>query len=1001
MGKRPAKRSRRRRRLIVERLDQRRVLAAISGTVFGDANHSFQIDHDELGSAARLIYIDANLDGQLDAEDSFAVANVDGTFSFTGLEDGTYSVRLFNGTDSQTQTFPIEASVSGNRVDVLQAIQLEVVGQTVVAMTANALVIGNLATGTSQTVNVGDQLTKMHTLPDGSLLVIGTDSGGDTTWLVNTESLSVTPVALTDSPTPVQWSNIALDADGNGVVLEQNSGSIYAVSISDSTVTAVASTKTASIDSQVLASETGVLTVFGQPREGGVDLSLWSNQTNSFLPQDSVFKPDLSELLAYDDLANVLAARSVSGTVTVFDTANGFEPLHSIDDIDGPITIDGARDWLMAISPAEAFLKIINLRDGDLIAELAIDLSTIGEVAAMAMSNRNDSVVVLGAAGMTEIALRHPTSHEIVISGGQDSDPVLFGVAMDGSNLAPSYSETLAFEATEDTILELAAPAALQNAFDSIGDAFVLLQSGPATNGTAKIGVDGSVRYEPNQNYFGTDSVAVRLHDGRNISEEFTLEFVVAATPDEPTDVIINVSPIPEDIPVGTPIGNITVIDVDGNVHTIEVDDPRFDHDSGQIIFIGGDGGIIDYEQEPFIPLTVSVTDPETESTIDKEIMLTIQDRNDPVTAITPTTGFIDENEAGDIVVELNVHDQDGEQAHFLTVDDQRFVVVNEVLQLAPGVEVDFEVEPMIVINITAKEIPGGGTYTEQFTVTVRDKDDTPQILNLTNKTVMEFSPGAVVGDVTVNGEAASSNFQFTVDDPRFEIDGSTLKLKDNRYLVRYNQDEVLVEIFASDSSGGVNPPSEEFVIQVLINEKPFHNEDNPYDVDGVNGISAVDALVIINYMSEYGPGPVGKGDPMFGYDVNADGEVTALDALLIINQLNRENNGTVGGSDGEGERAPAKATPSQLAPSQPAPSQLAPGWARPDDALDTDAIDSQPAPVQQDQSKIVSGANSKLPSEPADLDERSVIESEQMTSAQKFAEHVDRTLRLLSDDDV
>ncbi len=79
----------------------------------------------------------------------------------------------------------------------------------------------------------------------------------------------------------------------------------------------------------------------------------------------------------------------------------------------------------MAISPGEALLKIINLRDGELIADLAIDLSEIGEVAAFAIGDRDDSIVVLGAAGIAEIALKKPTAREIVIADGQASRPCL------------------------------------------------------------------------------------------------------------------------------------------------------------------------------------------------------------------------------------------------------------------------------------------------------------------------------------------------------------------------------------------------------------------------------------------------------------------------------------------------------------------------------------------------------------------------------------------------
>jgi len=221
----------------------------------------------------------------------------------------------------------------------------------------------------------------------------------------------------------------------------------------------------------------------------------------------------------------------------------------------------------LAISPGEAALKIFNLRDGELIADLAIDLSSVGEVAALALANRDDSVVVLGAAGITEVALRRPAAQEVVISAGQDPDPILFGIALNGANAAPTYTTPPVLEAVEDTLLELDAPAALEGAFDPDGDQFVLLQVGQAANGTATIGIDGSVSYEPNADFFGTDVVSVRLHDGRDISVEFPIEFTVDGTPDSPTDIDIQPFPVPENLPIGEPVGMIDVIDVDGNVH--------------------------------------------------------------------------------------------------------------------------------------------------------------------------------------------------------------------------------------------------------------------------------------------------------------------------------------------------------------------------------------------------------------------------------------------------
>ena len=970
------RRGRMRRRLLVERLGERRVLAAITGTVFGDTNHSFQYDDGESGAAARLIYLDSNDNGQFDVDESHSLAGSDGAFSFPNLADGTYLVRLFNGTESQSQTYPIQASV-GSSISVTGANQLAVVGESVLALTDHSVFVADLVSGNGQAFAVGDSVRSMRPLPDGRVLVLGTDASGDTAWLVDPSSATVSPVNLAGTPTAVQWTDAAVDANGMGVILEQASGTVYAIDAAGSSATATETTVSVASGSQVLTSSTGVLTVFAQPAVDGMSLGLWSNQTNSFLPQAPVFVSGLTGLLAFDGEAGLLAARSDEGGVGIFDVNNNFAQLLVIEDIDGPIAIDGARDLLMAISPGEALLKIIDLRDGGMIADVALDLTTIGSVAAIAMGDRHDSVVVLGVAGITEIALNNPSAHVVEIESGTVPDAILFGVAVDGDNSAPSYVNQQSLAAVEDTLLELDAPGALSEAVDEDGDRFVLLQSGPANHGTASLGIDGSVVYQPNADFFGIDEVSVRLHDGRDVSEPWIVQIAVDGTADDPTDILIDIDPIPENIEIGTSIGTIEVLDVDGTIHIVETDDPRFGHDAGEIIFIGGFGGI-DYEREPTIPLTISATDPETQVTIQKTVILTITDENDPITAITPTTGFVSENVKGDIVAELHVVDQDAEQAHFLSVDDERFVVVDRVLRLAPGVDVDYETEPVIVINITAKEVPGGGTFTQQFTVTVRDEIEQPQILDLTNKTVLEFDRGGIVGNVTLDGKTPPSNYQFTVDDPRFEFDGTTLKLKDDQYVLRIQQDEVEIEIAAVDTHGTFTSISETLVIEVLINHLPFHNSDNPYDVDGQDGATALDALIIINYLGEYGPGPVGEGNPNYGYDVNGDGQVTALDALLIINQLNRLNS-VADNSDGEGEQAPMDQQ-RRLAKQ----------------ASDSDQnnVDVPVVVSEFDSWKIIDASSGKTSAAVHDP-----ISMSSVLPTKHFAEKVDATLRLLSDD--
>ncbi len=369
---------------------------------------------------------------------------------------------------------------------------------------------------------------------------------------------------------------------------------VRAVDASDSGAGVQVTTTTTMVpaDTQVLTSQTGVRSVFAWSGDDGLQLSLWSNETASFIGS-STDVSGTTGLLAFDDASGLLAVRTASGGVSVHDVNDTFKPLHALDDATGPVAIDGARDLLMTISPLDAMLKIINLRDGELIADLAIDLSAVGQVTSLAMGNSADSIVVLGAAGVLEVALRKPAAHEITIAGGQDADPVLFGVALNGANAAPAYTTLPNFVTNEDTPLTLPAPAARNESTDADGDDYVLVQRGQASNGTVIVRIDGSLSYVPNDNFNGTDSVRVLLHDGRDVSAEVTLNIIVNSVPDSPTDVDINIQPVPEDIAPGEVIGDIEIIDADGpGGHTIFINDPRFGNRGEEIIFIDGDIGL-------------------------------------------------------------------------------------------------------------------------------------------------------------------------------------------------------------------------------------------------------------------------------------------------------------------------------------------------------------------------------------------------------------------------
>ncbi len=910
-----------RRRLCVEHLGDRRVFAAISGMVFEDVNGSLLQDNGESGAASRLVFLDTNSNNRLDGNEATALSALDGAFRFDGLADGNYSVRLFNGTLSQRQTFPIQPESSTSVVAVANPSGLSIGPDYFATSTDSSVIVSYPNVPSVSSVTIGSKIEAMQRLPGGDLLLVGSDASLLTSWTFDPLAGVSTPVAFTDSSgSPVTsttgWGSLLLDAQGRGIVMPKVDNpatsppiAVRAIDASDvdSGIKVSVTTTLVPADTQMLTSATGVRTVFAAPMAGGLDLSLWSNATGSLITPNPVEVMGANRLLSFDDESGLVALGNSGGGLSIHDVDANFAALYTVD-AGSAVMIDAERDLLITYSAADSKLRLLSLADSTLLAEAIVDLSTIGDVTRLARGSSSDTVVALGSSGIQQIWIHLPASHQITIASGLDAAPVTFGVQVQGDNEAPRFDEMPTFEINEDESLLLGAPSAKSGSSDPDGDFYVVLQSSPASHGTATIGSDGLLSYVPEPDFYGADAVNVLLHDGRSLSNA-TLNFNVFSVPDDPTGLTIDLDPVPENIPVGTPIGQVSVTDVDGGGHVISIDDERFGVRGGDIIFLGGD---INFEDQDTIPIVVSATDSETGGTVSRSGSVRITDANDPITGITPTEAFVFENSPGDVVTELKVLDEDAEQFHILTVDDSRFVVEGFDLRLADGVALDFETEPEIIVHVTATEVGAGGTFTQAITIAVRDLPEQPLAITLTDNSVVEFTAGDVVGDVKVDGAAPNPAFNVTVNDARFEVVDSTLKLRDDVFVERAIASEMQLTITVTDPSGQFATITQEFVIEVLLNETPLHNLNDPFDVNHSGSVTASDALAIINYLNIYGPGPVGSGSGGLCYDVNADGFITALDALLVLNRLNQIPSGTVGG---EGEQLPLPKVGPKISP--------------------------------------------------------------------------------------
>ncbi len=928
-----------RRSLRIQVLDDRRVLAAVTGAVFEDLNDSTQREALEDGLAGRLVYLDQNHDGELNASERYALTDANGQFSIDGLGDGEYSVRVFNGTSSQFETTITQAELNHEVVeyaDITHTLSPFLIDRDLPTQrTAPAV----FAVGTTlQTVghdgvvgtplDLGAEIISLSRTSDGNLVAFSDTASGHRAWLVSDSLETVTP--FVDSDLGPAITSAAVDDTGTGIVVANPSGgnaevwsvsgqSLVATSVlvsSDSQVTSDTTPRATDGPTRSIISHVSQIDDGNGGTESALALSIWSNTNASMVSSEPIYVAGALEVVAFSDEASLLIVRG-QHDLTVLDVDGNFASLYTIADTGGAVDIDAARGLVVTGSPTTALLEDsgLQLRDaetGVLVADLAIDLAAVGDVASIALDSRLGSIVVAGSSGLTQVNLRKAGSQRVTVDGEDVSPALTFGLRMIGANTAPAHLTVPSLSTLEESPLHVPAPGLLVGASDDQGDRFVALPVGEVAVGTLDINPDGSVTYVPPTDFEGVTEFTVMVTDGRDSSES-VVSVQVVGTPDDPTGVSVAIAPVPENILVNQVIGVINVIDVDlVNDHEINIDNPAFQVINGNVVFVGPDK--LDYESLPAaaIPLTITVIDHDTDTSQEYSASITVDDADDPVTDILPGASTVLENRPGETIASLTIVDEDHNDFHLVTTDDERFVIEFGDLKLADGVSLDREAEENGIVSVEVTAAFKDDSFTKTIVLTVLDVPEKPVGLALDNATVLEKEPGGRVGRLTIAGNPGSNGHTLTSNNDSFVFVGSTLKLAEGVELTKTPNvvTEITIEITATPDQGGEST-TEAFTIAVLENDVSYHNDEYPEDVNGNGYATPEDALAIINYLNQYGPGPIGFGNPNYGYDVNADGEISALDALLVINELNSGggSTGTVGSEqvpeEGEPEGEP------------------------------------------------------------------------------------------------
>ncbi len=224
----------------------------------------------------------------------------------------------------------------------------------------------------------------------------------------------------------------------------------------------------------------------------------------------------------------------------------------------------------------------------------------------------------------------------------------------------------------------------------------------------------------------------------------------------------------------------------------------------GDQVRIGGLNGhsstyLADFEYDP--PLAkFNATDPgglaRTES-----FEINVADVNEVATDIALDAGPVAENAAGAVVGAVSVIDPDAGDSHALTVSDDRFEVVAGQLKLKDGVSLDHEDAAAIRVEVTATD-PGGLARTESFEINVADVNEVATDVVISSSTSEERIAGATIGELSAIDPDANDSHTFATSDDRFEIVGTTLKLRDDQEFDFESEPIVNVKIVATDERG-------------------------------------------------------------------------------------------------------------------------------------------------------------------------------------------------------
>ena len=278
--------------------------------------------------------------------------------------------------------------------------------------------------------------------------------------------------------------------------------------------------------------------------------------------------------------------------------------------------------------------------------------------------------------------------------------------------------------------------------------------------------------------------ITIISNDGQGgiFEKEFTIS--ILDVNDIPTAITLSNDTINENVAIGTLVGTLTTIDEDQNEnHRYElsgVDSASFRIAENNRLETNAP---FDYETKTNYELTITTTD-DGDSSWTQSFIITIENINDAPTAITLSNDTINENSAVGTIIgilsTIDPDDIDNDNEYNYTINgalSDTFQIVSDTLKTK--IPLNYEEQSSYVIQITTDD-GQGGIYDSTFVISVKDANDAPTAITLSNDTINEnVAIGTLVGTLTTIDEDQNENHRYELSG----MDSASFRIAENNRL--------------------------------------------------------------------------------------------------------------------------------------------------------------------------------------------------------------------------